>query len=258
MRPSLPQLDLHAHVEATIPARELEGLGAVVFVATRSLDEFQSTQKRRDAVTVWGVGCHPGDESAQRAFDRSRFAELVRQTAFVSEVGLEGRSKVSMAEQEKTLHAVLGELTGRPRIVSIHSSGAPGRVLDALARIPIRGAVLHWWRGTPPQTARAVELGCWFSVNAAGAKHAADVARIPLDRILTETDHPSGDRTSAAPRQPGAVQDVEESLAATHGMSAANIRRQVWVNFSQLVRETGVTDLLPIPVQRMVEAAGQR
>lgn len=255
MRRSLPQLDMHAHVKPTIPARELEGLGAVVFVATRSLDEFLLTQRRRDTVTVWGVGCHPGVEAAQRDFNLSQFADLIQQTAFVAEVGLEGRSKVPIAEQEHTFSAILGELAERPRIVSIHSRGAPGRVLDALATTPICGAVLHWWRGTPVQTARAVELGCWFSVNAAGVRDAADIAHIPLDRILTETDHPSGDRMSPAPRQPGAVQDVEESLGVIHGVSAANIRRHVWVNFSQLVRATAVSNLLPIPVQRMIDSA---
>ncbi|WP_082486211.1 TatD family hydrolase [Frigoribacterium sp. Leaf186] len=255
MTPSLPPLDLHAHVRTTIPARDLERLGAVVFVATRSLDEFAATRKRHDAVTIWGVGCHPGVVSAQDTFDPERFTSLVLATSFASEVGLDGRSKVPMAQQEQTFGAILQVLSEHPRITSIHSSGAPGRVLDALAEMPVRGAVLHWWRGTPAQTACAVELGCWFSVNAAGVKYADDVAKIPLDRILTETDHPSGDRGALEPRQPGSVAGVEATLAAIYGVTDSDIRHQVWANFSRLVSETDCEALLPAPIRRMLSAA---
>lgn len=257
MSPSLPPLDMHAHVKPNIPPRDLERLGAVVFVATRSLDEFARTQKRRDAVTIWGVGCHPGMEAAQRDFDRKRFADLISKTAFVSEVGLEGRSKVPVAQQEATFREVLAELATRPRLTSIHSSGAPGRVLDALSETPLRGAILHWWRGTPVQTARAVDLGCWFSVNAASMRNPELVAPIPLDRILTETDHPSGDRSSSEPRQPGAVEDVEAALARIYGSTPAGVRAMVWANLAQLVQEVSITELLPTPVQRMLAAAGK-
>ncbi|MGW8484520.1 TatD family hydrolase [Microbacterium sp. NPDC055903] len=252
MPPALPPLDLHAHISPTIPARDLERLGAVVFAATRSLKEFESTQRRRDAVTIWGVGCHPGVLAAQNEFHQDRFASLLRTTAFVSEVGLDRRSKVPIEAQEATFRAILTVLTVSPRITSIHSSNACDRVLDLLEETPIQGAVLHWWRGTPAQTARAVELGCLFSVNAAGMKHTADIAPIPRDRILTETDHPSGDRSAPALRQPGAVLDVENELARVYEVSPTEMRLRVWRTFNELVLATGVAPLLPAPVRRMI------
>ena len=256
MAPRLPPLDLHAHINTKTSAADLERLGAVVFAATRSLAEYESVRPRRDQVTIWGVGCHPGVVQAQQDFEAERFAALLVSTPFVSEIGLDRRSKMPPVEQERVFTSILEAMRGMPRIASIHSAGMTERVLDALERTPIRGAVLHWWRGTPAQTARAVEIGCWFSVNAAGARSPADIATIPLDRLLTETDHPSGDRESPAPRQPGAVTDVEQSLAVVYGVPATTIRKQVWANFAQLVQETGTLALLPRPVQRMVEAAG--
>jgi TatD DNase family protein len=255
MIPPLPPLDLHAHVKPTIAPRELEQLGAVVFVATRSLHEFHQTQKRRDSVTIWGVGAHPGVERAQRDFDPDVFAEAIKSTAFVSEVGLDGRSKVPMALQEQTFREVLRAVSAKPRIVSIHSSGASGKVLDALSEVPVRGAVLHWWRGTAAQTARAIELGCWFSINLAGMKYPSDVALIPINRVLIETDHPSGDRGASEPRQPGSVGGVESALALVYGVTSAEIRTQVWRNFADLVDDAGVLGLLPAAVRRMTEAS---
>ena len=249
---------MHAHINPKTRPADLERLGAVVFAATRSLDEYESVKTRRDQVTIWGVGCHPGVALAQQDFDDERFGLLLTSTAFVSEIGLERRSKVPVDEQERVFESILGHLQSAPRIASIHSSGAPGRVLDVLERRPIRGAVLHWWRGDEAQTRRAVELGCRFSINAAGIKFPNDVALIPVERILTETDHPSGDRASSEPRQPGAVADVEEALGRIYGITAGFIRQQVWANFAQLVDESSTLALLPAAVQRRVAAAGRQ
>lgn len=255
MSRQLPPLDLHAHISTTVRPADLERLGAVVFAATRSPDEYESVRDRRDQVTVWGLGCHPSVPEAQDAYDASRFEALLGSTAYVSEIGLDGRSKVPMENQARVLSSILASLQRSPRIVSIHSSGAPGRVLDVLECHRIDGAILHWWRGDKAQTRRAVQLGCWFSVNSEGMKHAADVVTIPLGRILTETDHPYGDRGSSPPRQPGAVDDVEAELARLYGLTAAAVRQQVWVNFGDLIDEVGVGGLLPWPVRRMLSAA---
>lgn len=255
MAPQLPPLDLHAHIDPSTAPAELERLGAVVFAATRSLDEYESVKTRRDQVTIWGVGCHPGVVQSQRDHNAVRFASLLSLTGFASEIGLDRRSKVPLEEQEGVFDSILSVLQSTPRIASIHSSGAAGRVLDALETRRIRGAVLHWWRGDEVQTRRAVKLGCWFSINAASLKHPSDIALIPLERILTETDHPSGDRTSPAPHQPGAVVDVEEALATVYGIDAGSVRGRVWTNFVGLVRETAVNDLLPPAVQKMVAFA---
>lgn len=255
MGPQLPPLDLHAHINPKTSAEDLVRLGAVVFAATRSLAEYESVRSRSDQVTIWGVGCHPGVAASQRDFDKEKFSSLLASTAFVSEVGLDRRSRVPLDMQELVFTSILAVMQGIPRITSIHSTGMTERVLDALERTPIKGAVLHWWRGTSAQTSRAVELGCWFSVNAAGARFPADVTNIPLDRILTETDHPSGDRNSPAPRQPGAVTNVEQSLAVIYGVPTTAIRTQIWVNFARLTHETGTVSLLPRPVQRMVGVA---
>lgn len=255
MSRQLPPLDLHAHIDPRARPADLERLGAVVFAATRSLGEYESVLGRRDKLTIWGLGCHPGVPDAQGAYDPVRFANLLASTAYVSEVGIDRRSKVPLDRQIGVVSSIADCLRAAPRIVSVHSSGAPDAVLDVLEKHPIQGAVLHWWRGSEAQTGRALGLGCWFSLNAASMRYPDDVAAIPMDRVLTETDHPSGDRGAAAPRQPGAVGDVESALARMHGMAVTAIRKQVWSNLVRLVDEVAVLDLLPLPVRRMLAAA---
>jgi len=253
----LPPLDLHAHIDASIEARRLEGLGAVVFAATRSLDEFTRVSQRSDRVTVWGVGCHPGDAVAQSAFDSRRFAEGLRLTPYVSEVGLDGSSKVPMDRQIETLRQVLIQTVDAPRVISMHSKHATGRVLDLVSESHATGVVLHWWLGDQPQTKRALELGCLFSVNSSMELSRLREAGVPMDALLPETDHPAGNRRSGGPRQPGWTLDVEHSVAALYGLQVDSVRQQFWTNLAGLTRRLQIGDMFPPPVQAMLAAASQ-
>lgn len=249
----LPPIDVHSHVSSTASPLDLERLGAVVFAATRSLDEYEAVKGRNDPVIIWGVGCHPGVIASQEKYNEVKFEALIKSTSFVSEVGLDGRSKIPIEVQERVFNSILHIVQRSPRIVSIHSSGAVEQVLDALSRVPVKGAVLHWWRGNTSQTQRAIDLGCYFSVNWAGMKHKDHISLIPLERILTETDHPYGDRGASDPRQPGSVVDTEKKLADLTHREPGEIRNQIWLNFATLVHAATVQHLLPGPVQRMID-----
>ena len=166
----LPAIDLHTHVESGIAASDLSDLRSLLFVATRSMDEAEVALERSDALAVWGVGCHPGLVRNHKKFDADRFARQVGRTAYVSEVGLDGSSRVPMVDQERTLGSILEIAQSHSRIVSLHSNQAAEQVLNLLSAYPIKGAVLHWWLGDAAQTERALELGCYFSINFASAR----------------------------------------------------------------------------------------
>jgi len=248
-----PPLDLHAHVDPSIAPAELLALRAVVFAATRSLAEFEETRRRHDPITVWGVGTHPRVPAALAEFAASNLHAAIRSTPLVSEVGLDRRSPVPRVRQRRVLDEILAVLADEPRIVSIHSSGAATRVLDALEERPQAGAVLHWWRGTPAETARAVELGCFFSVNADELREPAVIGRVPWDRLLPETDHPYGDRRRRS--APGRVGPVERAIAEEMGVSISWVRRGVWGNLAGLVERTGTGRLFGGRMRGMLSAA---
>ncbi|MEU6848391.1 TatD family hydrolase [Actinacidiphila alni] len=245
----LPAIDMHAHIDPDISPDDLSELSALIFAATRSLDEAERALKRSDPWTIWGVGCHPGLVGVQKAFDAARFAELINRTPYVSEVGLDGKSRVPLGTQRVTLDAVLAVLQQTPRLTSIHSFAAVDVTLECLTAQPIHGAVLHWWLGNEAQTKRAIELGCFFSVNASMLRKHELLASLPLDRILPETDHPFGDRSSGQGRRPGKVDNVEHVLAQIHGLAPERVRVETWRNFAQLVRSTKCGALLPRPVR---------
>ena len=195
-------------------------------------------------MVVWGVGCHPGLKKAQNGFDAGRFEELLTRSALAGELGLDGKSRVSMDQQVATLSKALDILRRIPRLASLHSYAATEHLLELLEKDCPPGIILHWWLGDARQTDRAVELGCYFSVNASSVRRKDILAGVPRDRLLTETDHPFGDRRSRL-RKPGRVGDVELAIGHHYSMSPSEVRRLMWANLSLLISTTGCSKLLP-------------
>lgn len=238
-------LDTHAHIKPDIAPRELDVLAACVFAATRSLAEYDQVSGRTDPNIAWGVGCHPGLVGAIRGFEATRFRSCLETAAVVAEIGLDSTSRVPMADQVAVFESAVGILAEEPRIVSIHSYKATGVVVDVLERHRPPGVILHWWLGNEEETARAVEVGAFFSLNASQLRKWPLVARLPQDRVLLETDHPFGDRQTK-PQRPGNLIDAEARLGRSLDLTAAATRRLVWQNLKALIsRCPAVGALLP-------------
>lgn len=254
---NLPALDLHAHIDTTIAPRDLLSLRAVVFAASRSLAESRLALKRQhqDLLTVWGVGVHPGVKKSLNEYERIAFDQLIDRTAYVGEVGLDARVPSRLGKQHEVFASLLAQLQKKPRLTSIHSYGATSEVVDHLERTPVTGAILHWWLGDREATARAIELGAYFSVNTATLRRSNAIDLIPIDRLLPETDHPDGNRSGTRPHQPGNVADVEATLAKARGLSAMEVRIQAWRNLATLVTRTRTSALLPERVAAILSAS---
>jgi TatD DNase family protein len=185
---------------------------------------------------------------AQEAFSAEVFSELLDRFAFAGELGIDGKSRVSLNVQRRTLQGALEVLRSKPRITSIHSHAANEEVLTMLANNPTPGVILHWWLGSRAQTERACELGCYFSVNTASLKDMDFLSLVPLDRVFAETDHPFGDRSDKDGR-PGLVTNVETSIGEVHRISVPEVRLQLWRNLATLVGQTRGAALLPKQVR---------
>ena len=234
-------LDAHAHIDPRRASGELVEAGAVLAMSL-SLDEAESNLSRTDALVAWGVGCHPRKAIAQQAFDPARLVELVGGSPIIGEIGLDGGSRVPMELQLRTLRAALAIARKNPRIVSLHSYATCALVLEELRRTPVTAPILHWWTGNAAETEQAVELGCYFSVHSAVARRSIFRTHVPPERLLVESDQGWADPPAAIPHR---VAWVEYLLSASLGMEVKAVRQLVWQNFSQVVRLTGMQNLLP-------------
>ena len=120
--------------------------------------------------------------------------ELLPEVRYVGEVGLDLVDKSSEKEQE----AFFSELVERCRydsnkIFTIHSRCAVDKVLDILGDNYRFKAILHWFSGSKKELERAIDRGCFFSVNGPMMKSERFLdmlSLIPSSRLLIETDSP--------------------------------------------------------------------
>jgi TatD DNase family protein len=122
--------------------------------------------------------------------------------------------------------------------MSIHSRRAAAAVLDLLEAHPGAGTpVLHWFSGGVKELSRAERLGCWFSVGPAmlrGGRGRALVARMPRDRVLTESDGPFA-RVAGRAAEPSDIGLAVRELTGVWGVSESEVNERLLQNLQRLV-----------------------
>ena len=121
----------------------------------------------------------------------------VSNVRFVGEIGMDGlpQNRAKCGLQKRILGTVLEECQRQQgRILSIHSRRAEMEVLGMLEAHPNAGIpILHWFSGSRSAMQKAIDIGCYFSVNrlmVTSTRGRALVAEIPKNRVLPESDGP--------------------------------------------------------------------
>lgn len=148
-----------------------------------------------------GLGMHPwwvADGSVGE--DEIRlFEERSVDSRFIGEVGLDFASRWAKARdaQVAAFARALDACSGGGKVVSIHAVRSASTVLDMLEARGSCGknaCMMHWFSGTSDELARAIRLGCYFSVNPRmmmTKRGRAYVRAMPVGRLLLETDMPT-------------------------------------------------------------------
>lgn len=239
-------LDLYPDHAAAVERCEREGVFTLTVTTTpeawsRNHELASATRHVRAA-----LGLHP-QLVAERAHEIGLWEELLPRTRYVGEVGLDASPLFykSFETQKEVFARVLSLCAGAGnKIVTTHSVRATKTVLDMIEKHmpPPRGrVVLHWFTGTAAEAKRAVDLGCYFSVNAemlVSEKRAAITKALPLDRVLTETDGPFT-QIDARPATPSDVWIAVQGLARLHGTPPANIAATITRTLKSLLVEQG-------------------
>ena len=237
-------LDLYPDHEAAVLECERAGVFTLAVTTTpKAWPRNNELAGMTDQVRA-ALGLHP-QLVAERASELSIWEEYLPRTRYVGEVGLDAGPQFyqSLDLQKQVFERVL-RVCARAggKILTVHSVRAATSVLDMVERYlpPPRGrVVLHWFTGTKAEARRAVDLGCYFSVNnemMRNERHRAVVASLPLERLLTETDGPFTQFAGRSMRPPDVVATVEalaRARASATTATAAAIRK----NLKQLVSE---------------------
>lgn len=235
-------LDLYPDHAAAVDQCERDGIFTLAVTTTpKAWPRNQELASRTRYVRV-ALGLHP-QLVAEREDEISLWEELLPLTRYVGEVGLDAgpRFYKSLERQKQVFAHVLTQcaVTG-DKVLTVHSIRAAKIVLDMIEQYmpPPRGqVVLHWFTGTIAEARRAVDLGCYFSVNAemlASEKRSAVVRALPLDKLLTETDGPFT-QTLNRPTRPSDVGIVVDALAGLFNQNHLSMAARVLTNLKALL-----------------------
>lgn len=247
---SAPLVDFHCHLDlypdlaAAIRRSEVQEVFTLAVTTTPRAWAHNEALASPTRYVRAALGLHP-QLIAQHAHELTLFEALLPRTRYVGEIGLDaGPRYYRSLEQQKAVFERIIRLcaAARDKVISVHSIRATKAVLDTIEQHlpPTHGrVVLHWFTGSSAEARRAIDLGCYFSINSemlANPKRKALVATLPLGRLLTETDGPFT-HMRGRPSEPGDVKIAITQLAQLYGCSGESMRARVALNLLELLAE---------------------
>ena len=168
----------------------------------------------------------------------------IEQSPMLGELGLDYyyiSDRKTYPAQRKVFEYFLSAAREQEKIVNIHTKGAERDAVDALRRFGIDRAIVHWYSGPFDTFDELVDLGAYFTVGVeiGYSSHIEAIARdIPMDRLLTETDNPSGMTWQNGDLgMPLHINHPVKALAGLLDMSMEEVVRTVQANFARLIRD---------------------
>lgn len=196
--------DLHCHVDL-FPnmqqvAKESVNMDIQIFSVTTTPKAYEKEIiLLRDYETIkLALGLHP-QLVKERYSELSLLMKYLPNAKYIGEVGLDFNRQF-YESKDKQLHVfdtVIRECAyHKGKIISIHSVKSAKQVLDILEKYNCCHTckcILHWYSGEIKQLKRAIEMGCFFSINLKMLESANGkkiIEQIPTERILVESDAP--------------------------------------------------------------------
>jgi len=170
------------------------------------------------------LGFHPQLASKHKE-ELPLFGKYIRRTSYVGEIGLDFSSSFLSTKDEQItcLKYILEELYGKNKILSVHSKKAEKELFYLLKEYNMKNVIFHWYSGPLSLINDIVDEGYYFSINEALTLSMSGrriIERIPVDRILTESDAPFNRKSNI------------RSALCNLGLSEQQIER----NFHQLIQ----------------------
>lgn len=186
------------------------------------------------------LGLHPWmitDENADELLDG--FMQQLPKTQLIGEVGLDFYKRYAQFDstQLRCFRFICAALKQAPYVISIHSRAADRETLEIIESNGLNNSstcVMHGFNGPADQLARAVDMGCMFSIGPRqlATKRGREYARqLPPRRILLETD--------ADGAKPFTADDwnavLENSLATLNVIKGFDMRDTIVENFDRVM-----------------------
>jgi TatD DNase family protein len=190
------------------------------------------------------LGLHP-QLALEREEELSVFDNFLPNVRYVGEIGLDGSPDFNNTwdAQVRVFYHILNSCQNNGgKIMSIHSRKAEKMVIDLLCKFPKAGIpILHWYSGNLKEIKRAIDIGCWFSINPVMIKSNSGtriIQEIPKSKIIPETDSPFTEEFGNS-YKPWDVDLVYNGLSKIWKMPLGDTKKLIWENSKKLL-ETSI------------------
>ncbi|CAN5668326.1 TatD family hydrolase [soil metagenome] len=256
-------IDAHTHLDhyqaewptalAEIQQQQILSIGVAV-----DIPSYLRT-KQIAAASPWIIptfGIHPGQ--AHRYADQLPTLDAyITESPILGEIGLDyvwDEDPAHYPLQRTVFEYFLVAAKAQNKSVNLHTKGAEQEILDLLRRYAVERALIHWYSGPIDVLDHLIDYGCYFTIGVevlVSPQIQAIAQRVPLDRLLTETDNPGGQQwLTGEIGMPSLVQTVLEHLAGLKQMAPADLMTIVQNNFQRLAPEVS----LPMAANYLNEA----
>ena len=240
--------DFGPEVEEVVARAHGAGVGLMLTISTKvsEFDRVRAVAERFPHVYCT-VGIHPHEAASEPETDTATLVEMAKHPKVVGigETGLDYFYEHSPREAQQRnfrAHIAAARETGLPLVV--HTRDADADTAAILTEEMGKGAfpgLLHCFSSGPQLAEKALEIGRYISLsgiltfkNAVELRETA--ARVPLDRLLVETDAPY---LAPVPKrgkrnEPSFVVHTAEKLAEVKGIGAAALAEATTANFLRL------------------------
>lgn len=250
-------VDSHCHINFPELAADMDGVlsrmrenevGSALCVSVNLEDFPQVLAIAEQHPNIYAsVGVHPDYEGVEDP-SVSRLVELARHPKVIAigETGLDYfRLKGDLEWQRERFrnHIRAARESGKPLIIHTREAAADTLRIMAEERVMESSGVMHCFTETWEVAEAALTMGFYISfsgiVTFKNARQIKEVAqRVPLDRILIETDAPY---LAPVPHrgklnQPAFVKHVAEEIATLRGISLDEVEKRTTENFSRLFK----------------------
>lgn len=196
--------DMHCHVDLMPSMTGFAGdvqkydIGVLAVTTTPKAFEREIFDLKRYSDFCVALGLHP-QLISERYLELDLIEKYIRDARFIGEVGLDFNrqfyhSKNKQLDAFDNIIKWCGMIGSK--VISIHSVYADKQTLDIVEKHTAHRnniVILHWFSGTLTQLQRAVEMGCYFSVNSMMVKSVNGqriISALPITRLLLESDAP--------------------------------------------------------------------
>lgn len=168
-----------------------------------------------------------------------KFLNNLSKTSYIGEIGLDySREGYTTKDiQLASFSKILKALDGQKKVLSLHSRRAESEVFSHLLENKIKGAIFHWYSGPLSLIDKIVNSGYYFSVNPEMIRSENGqkiISRIPLDKVLPETDGPFTEINGRQIR-PTDVSYVYQHFASLWGKTNQEVKLIISANFQRLL-----------------------